>query len=54
MIETIDVKRTRSRSTEYTASDWPDGMKVLLGELLLALHVSGGKGSTNKEASNLQ
>ena len=24
--------------------DWPDGMKVLLVELLLALEVSGGKG----------
>ena len=38
------VKRTSSRSTEYTANDWPDGMKVLLVELLLALEVSGGKG----------
>ena len=38
------VKRTSSRSTEYTANDWPDGMKVLLGELVLALEVSGGKG----------
>ncbi len=38
------VKRTSSRSTEYRANDWPDGMKVLLVELLLALEVSGGKG----------
>ena len=38
------VKRMSSRSTEYTANDWPDGMKVLLVELLLALEVSGGKG----------
>ena len=38
------VKMTSSRSTEYTTSDWPDGMKVLLVELLLALEVSGGKG----------
>jgi hypothetical protein len=35
---------TNSRSTEYTTNDWPDGMKVLLVELLLALEVSGGKG----------
>lgn len=39
----LGVKRTSSRSTEYTANDWPDGMKVLLVELLLALEVSGGK-----------
>ena len=38
------IKRTSSRSTEYTTNDWPDGMKVLLVELLLALQVSGGKG----------
>ena len=38
------VKRTSSRSTEYKTDDWPDGMKVLLVELLLALEVSGGKG----------
>ena len=38
------IKRMSSRSTEYTANDWPDGMKVLLVELLLALEVSGGKG----------
>jgi D-amino peptidase len=38
------VNRMSSRSTEYTASDWPDAMKVLLVELLLALEVSGGKG----------
>jgi len=38
------VKRTSSRSTEYRTDDWPDGMKVLLVELLLALEVSGGKG----------
>ena len=38
------VKLTSSRSTEYTANDWPDSMKVLLVQLLLALEVSGGKG----------
>ena len=38
------VKLTNSRSTEYVANDWPDGMKVLLVELLLALEVTGGKG----------
>jgi D-aminopeptidase len=38
------VKRMSSRSTEYIANDWPDAMKVLLVELLLALEVSGGKG----------
>ena len=38
------VKMTSSRSTEYTTNDWPDGMKVLLVELLLALEVSTGKG----------
>jgi D-amino peptidase len=38
------VKRTSSRSTEYTSSDWPDAMKVLVVKLLLALEVSGGKG----------
>src|SRR6184192_4664479 len=38
------VKMTSSRSTEYATNDWPDGMKVLLVELLLALEVSGGKG----------
>jgi len=38
------VKRTSSRSTEYRTDDWPDGMKVLLVELILALQVSGGKG----------
>ncbi len=38
------VKMTSSRSTEYKTNDWPDGMKVLLVELLLALEVSGGKG----------
>ncbi len=38
------IKTTSSRSTEYTTNDWPDGMKVLLVELLLALQVSGGKG----------
>ena len=38
------VKRTSSRSTEYKSDDWPDAMKVLLVELLLALEVSGGKG----------
>jgi hypothetical protein len=38
------VKRTSSRSTEYKTGDWPDGMKVILVELLLALEVSGGKG----------
>ena len=38
------IKRTSSRSTEYKTDDWPDAMKVLLVELLLALEVSGGKG----------
>ena len=38
------IKRTSSRSTEYATHDWPDGMKVLLVELLLALEVSGGEG----------
>jgi hypothetical protein len=38
------VKLPSSRSTEYTANDWPDSMKVLLVQLLLALEVSGGKG----------
>jgi len=33
------VKVTSSRSTEYTTNDWPDAMKVLLAELLLALQV---------------
>ena len=38
------VKKTSSRSTEYSAKNWPDAMQVLLVELLLALEVSGGKG----------
>jgi D-amino peptidase len=38
------VKRMSSRSTEYKSDVWPDAMKVLLVELLLALEVSGGKG----------
>lgn len=33
------VKLTSSRMTEYTTNDWPDGMRVLLVELLLALQV---------------
>ena len=38
------LKRTSSRSTEYKTDDWPDAMKVLVVELLVALRVSGGKG----------
>ena len=28
---------------EYTANDWPDGIKAALVELLLTLQVSGAK-----------